>query len=328
METSKKKLISVIVPVYNVEEYLDVCVQSIIQQTYQNLEIILVDDGSLDRSSEKCDEWSRKDTRILVIHKENGGLSAARNTGIEMAKGEYISFIDSDDFIEKDMLDTMLSAAQRFNAEIVCCGRKRMISKDVKIPLHCLDAEKVYNKEQAMKEVLLGRDIEEAAWDKLYKAELFLDIRYPEGEINEDIPVIGPLLSKCTKVVHVGKPFYNYRVNQNSITKSQYSEKKSVYLEHMQQVYLYFMTNYPQLRKEVEYFLARYAYAVLLDMEMDKKIVKKFQKDYQEYKRILSKNYKTYFNDKTLTHKTRMQVRLILAGLYGPLIRAKKSILK
>ena len=112
------------------------------------------------------------------------------------------------------MYTTMVEAAERNSAEIVCCGRYLTISESIKVPRHCLDQEKIYTNEQAMKEVLLARDIEEAAWDKLYRAELFNDIRYPKGEINEDIVVIFPLLKLCNRIVHVGNPFYYYRVNK------------------------------------------------------------------------------------------------------------------
>ena len=328
MGMPREAIISVIVPVYKVEEYLDECVRSIIEQTYQNLEIILVDDGSPDSCPKKCDKWAERDRRIRVIHKSNGGLSSARNAGIDIASGDYLSFVDSDDFIEKDMLRTMLLAAMDNEAEVVCCGRNLVLSSTNIKPMHCLDVVKVYTKEQAMKEVLLGNEIEEAAWDKLYKAELFSGIRYPEGEINEDIVVIGPILSKCNTIVHVGVPFYNYRVNKNGITKSLYNEKKSIYIKHMEQVENFFMSNYPQLEMAVHCFLARYAYASLLDMEMGKETIRDYKSDYNKYKIILSKNYKVLFAKKDISFKTRVQILLILMNLYGPMIRIKKRIAK
>ena len=115
--------LSVVIPVYNVEKYLDKCVESIVNQTFKDLEIILVDDGSTDESGKMCDEWTEKDTRIKVIHKINGGLSSARNAGIKQAKGEYISFIDSDDFVEQDMYATMVEALDRTGKDIASCGR-------------------------------------------------------------------------------------------------------------------------------------------------------------------------------------------------------------
>lgn len=320
--------ISVIVPVYKVEKYLNECVTSITNQTYQNMEIILVDDGSPDNCPEMCDSWAQKDNRITVIHKTNGGLSSARNAGIDIATGKYLSFVDSDDTIEKDMLKTMFLAAQKYNAEIVCCGRKLIVSENDIRPMHCILGEKIYTSEEAMSEVLLGRDIEEAAWDKLYRAELFQNIRYPVGEINEDIPIIGPLLSQCHIIVHVGKAFYNYRLNPNSITKSCYTEKKSVYLKHMQQVQQYVSEHFPRLNNETEFFLARYAYAALLEMEMNEQTVQNYKKDYKNYKKILSQNYHTYCKSEMLSLKTRVQSQLILWGLYGPILRAKKRIVK
>ena len=304
MGMPRETIISVIVPVYKVEEYLDECVRSIIEQTYQNLEIILVDDGSPDSCPKKCDKWAEKDRRIRVIHKSNGGLSSARNAGIDIASGDYLSFVDSDDFIEKDMLRTMLLAAMDNEAEVVCCGRNLVLSSTNIKPMHCLDVVKVYTKEQ------------------------FSGIRYPEGEINEDIVVIGPILSKCNTIVHVGVPFYNYRVNKNGITKSLYNEKKSIYIKHMEQVENFFMSNYPQLEMAVHCFLARYAYASLLDMEMGKETIRDYKSDYNKYKIILSKNYKVLFAKKDISFKTRVQILLILMNLYGPMIRIKKRIAK
>ena len=114
--------VSIIVPVYNVEKYLDKCIESIVNQTYRNIEIILVDDGSPDKCPEICNEWAKKDDRIKVIHKENGGLSSARNAALEIAQGDYITFVDSDDWIENDMIQSMLTCAAKNDADIVCCG--------------------------------------------------------------------------------------------------------------------------------------------------------------------------------------------------------------
>ena len=326
MGKENNPLISVIIPIYKVEKYLDSCICSIVNQDYQNLDIILVDDGSPDMCPKLCDQWKTRDSRIRVIHKKNGGLSSARNAGIIIAKGKYLSFVDSDDYIGQGMYTTMVEAAERNSAEIVCCGRYLTISESIKVPRHCLDQEKIYTNEQAMKEVLLARDIEEAAWDTLYRAELFNDIRYPKGEINEDIVVIFPLLKLCNRIVHVGNPFYYYRVNKNSITKSGYNEKKYIYLKHIQQVKAYITLNYPKLETELRCFMARYSYAELLDMENDKKIIQKFKNDYVQYKSILLHTFKSYISLGELSFKDRTQVLLILLGIYGPLIRTKKKL--
>ena len=220
----------------------------------------------------------------------------------------------------------MVEAAERNSAEIVCCGRYLTISESIKVSMHCLKEEKVYTNEQAVREILLAREIEEAAWDKLYRIELFSNIRYPEGEINEDIVVIFPLLKLCNKIVHVGTPFYYYRVNKNGITKSGYNAKKNVYLKHMQQVKDYIMTNYSKLENELKCFMARYSYAELLDMENDKKIIQKFKNEYIQYKEILSHTFIPYLTLGELSFKDRMQVILILIGIYGPLIRKKRNL--
>lgn len=325
MKKQENSLISVIIPIYNVEKYLEDCISSVVNQSYTNLEILLIDDGSRDSCPCICDYWAKKDSRIKVIHKKNGGLSSARNEGITIATGKYLSFVDSDDYIEPDMLRTMVEAAERNTAEMVCCGRLLVLANGEKKRMHCLEDEKLYTSEQAIKEILMGRDIEEAAWDKLYLKKLFTNIRYPEGEINEDIVVIGPLIEKCNCIVHVGDPFYNYRVNENSITKSKYNSKKSIYLKHMQQVEEYVLSTYKEMNKELSCFLARYAYAELLDMEIDKKIIVQFKSDYCEYKKKLYENCKEYLKADLLSFKDKIQILLILMGLYGALIRVKKK---
>ena len=193
-------IISVVVPIYNVEPYLSTCIESIVNQTYNNLEIILVDDGSPDNCPQICDQWAGKDKRIVVIHKKNGGLSDARNAGINIAKGQYISFIDSDDYIEPTLYEKMLQAIINTGAEIACCGRY-VIDNDKQVlrTCHVMNGINKFDVESALREMLYANCIEEAAWDKLYKIDLFDNIRYPVGEINEDIVTTPLLFDKCSK---------------------------------------------------------------------------------------------------------------------------------
>ena len=161
-------LLSVIVPVYNVEPFLDKCVQSIADQTYKELEIILVDDGSTDNSPKMCGLWSQKDNRIKVIHKKNGGLSSARNAGIDIAQGEVLSFVDSDDFIEPDMYETMITALQDSGKDIACCGRIVDLWGEREKREFSISEPKVYSRDEAIKEVLCLNNIDVAAWDKIH----------------------------------------------------------------------------------------------------------------------------------------------------------------
>lgn len=211
------KKVSVIIPVYNVEKYLEECIESVLKQTYKNLEIILVDDGSKDNSGNICDEYAKKDERIKVIHKTNGGLSDARNAGIDIAKGEYITFLDSDDFIEEDMYEFLVKNIEKANADISVC-QVYYVYKDSKQTTHTPDVYLEMNSCDAIKYVNMLGYYTVAAYDKLYKREIFEGIRYPVGKVNEDWYVICEVFDKANKIVYSSEPKYNYRKRKGSIT--------------------------------------------------------------------------------------------------------------
>lgn len=221
-----KPLISIVVPVYNVEKYVQKCIESIINQTYKNLEILLIDDGSSDSSGKICDEMAKKDSRIIVIHNENGGASVARNTGIRMAKGEYIGFVDSDDYIEPDMYQKLITANIRYGAQVSMCGRFcEKEGTDESYELFTTN-KKVMTAQGAVHNLLLQRESDSAPWDKLCKAELFKNVRYPVGVIHEDLSVIVRLLAQSTNVVHVGIPLYHYNIRKGSTCTQPFSVRR------------------------------------------------------------------------------------------------------
>ena len=206
--------ISVIIPVYNVGKYLKRCIDSIIQQNYDNLEIILVDDGSSDNSGKICDEYAVIDKRIIVIHKSNGGLSDARNRGLDICTGKYISFVDSDDWIEKDFYKFAVNNLGEndlliFDYYLTDGKNKKCIntlSKSCKLTVgECLLE-------------LSKANIQSYAWNKLYKRELFLSIRFPKGRNYEDQAIMHLIVHNCNRIKYFNKAFYNYYQNQNSIT--------------------------------------------------------------------------------------------------------------
>lgn len=189
--------ISVIVPVYKVEPYLSRCLDSIINQTYRNLEIILVDDGSPDHCGEICDEYARQDSRIRVIHKSNGGLSDARNHGIDVATGDYIAFVDSDDYVTTDMYEKMLARLEFDNSDMVVCNYYRFDEGSVPPEYGYINLpDRVLSKDEAFDFYLqIGGDYV-SAWNKLYKRGIFADLRYPTGKIYEDTFVICEVLNR------------------------------------------------------------------------------------------------------------------------------------
>ena len=212
-------LISVIVPVYKVEKYLDRCVSSIINQTYKNLEIILVDDGSPDDCPQKCDEWAKKDLRIRVIHKENGGLSSARNAALDIARGDYIGFVDSDDYIALDMYEKLVGILNTCKADIVVLGcnkvdeNRNIISSTEKI-IECeLTAE------NALKE-LLKANINNYMCNKIFKSVIFKEIRFPENRLWEDMAICYKLFSFSKKIYCYPEEMYFYFMRAGGISKN------------------------------------------------------------------------------------------------------------
>lgn len=212
-------LISVIIPVYNVEKYLNKCVESVLNQTYKNLQIILVDDGSTDLSGAICDEYKQKDNRIEVIHKINGGLSSARNAGMKLAKGEFISFIDSDDWLELTFYEKMKNFIEEHSIDIVMCGAKIIRDNShVEDRFMYFENNCLINRNEAL-EMIFKDKIGSQVWCKLAKKDLWNDVEFPEGRIYEDIPVTYKLFVKSTSNIgFIAEPLYNYVLHGNSIS--------------------------------------------------------------------------------------------------------------
>lgn len=217
--------ISVIVPVYNVEKYLNKCVDSIINQTFKDIEIILVDDGSTDSSPKICDDYTKVDSRIKVVHQKNSGLSAARNTGIRQSSGKYLAFIDSDDYISKDFCEILYNSITKEKADVSCINLET-VREDGYVIVTTNDKDKlqsnykkyVYNKKQILKEILLRKKIDSRVCTKLYKRELFNNCMFKEGTSYEDILFMYELSKSLNKVVYVNKICYSYLKRRNSIT--------------------------------------------------------------------------------------------------------------
>ena len=214
MET---ELISVIVPVYNVERYLRRCVDSILHQTYRNLEVLLVDDGSTDASGAICDEYAAQEERVTAVHQKNGGLSAARNAGLERAQGTYLCFVDSDDFLDSRMLETLCRDLQEKDADVAVVGfrmferEEELAPAELAVPVQCMTGR------EAIRNTLVSDELGDFAWNKLYKRELFRDIRYPLGRMMEDQGTTYRIFQQCSKVVYRPVPLYYYYQRPDSI---------------------------------------------------------------------------------------------------------------
>lgn len=221
-----KPLVSVIVPVYNSELWLENSVSSILNQSYENLEVLLIDDGSTDRSAALCDEFCCLDQRVRVYHKGNGGQATARNLALRKAKGDYIGFVDSDDWIDSNMYSTLVEYAMHTKADIVVCGRNNVTPGGERIQsLFSCDETRVWDTHEALKRFFLYDDIDGSSCDKLFSRKVLESLEYPVGLICEDLPFIYRAIQRAEKIVHVGKPLYNYVQRIGSTSHSSFSKK-------------------------------------------------------------------------------------------------------
>ena len=297
-------LISVIVPIYKVEAYLDQCVASIAAQTHRNLEIILVDDGSPDNCGAMCDAWAEKDRRIRVIHKENGGLSDARNAGIEAAAGDYIAFVDSDDWIEPEMYEKMLAALKRENADLCACGiRSCFPDRDVR--WGCMEYA-AGGPEEFL--ALLYRDaaFPAAAWNKLCRRELWRALRFPVGKICEDAFTTYLLVHQARRTVQIPEALYCYRIRQNSIMTSAFSAKRMHEEEAWRSNYRFIRQHYPKLGKAAFDFYLQKVSGLIRAIPREKR--GEFAREYGMLHGILKKNlaYAAFCSQLALKHRVKL----------------------
>lgn len=249
--------ISVIVPIYKVEQYLNRCIESIVNQTYRNLEIILVDDGSPDQCPKMCDDWAEKDARIVVIHKENGGLSDARNAGMKIATGEYIFFVDSDDWIHRETLEILILYQKEQNANVVECKALPVDSEflDKKVVKEELQLQE-FNSQGAMTALLRENPLKQTVWNKLYKRELIQDIFFEVGKYHEDEFWTYQVFDKVTKLIYVDVQLYYYFQRSDSIMGQAFSLKRLDAIEGRYRRLELIKDKYPELVSEAKENLA------------------------------------------------------------------------
>lgn len=238
-------LITVVLPIYNVAKWLDTCIQSIVKQTYRNLQIILVDDGSTDESPAICEHWAAKDSRINVVHQRNAGLSAARNTGLRLRKGEYICFVDSDDYVEYEYVEHMLNTARTEHADMVVCNVRKE-DENGNAPAGEADPDfetKTLANRQYLAYALQSSWKHIVAWNKLYKSEIWDDLTYPVGKIHEDEFVFAQLVARCHRVACINDVLYHYVQHDGSIMSKKYSIKNLDKIEALCQRLLFLDEN-------------------------------------------------------------------------------------
>lgn len=219
-------LISIIIPIYNVEEYLVKCIDSVVKQTYANIEIFLVEDGSPDSCGLICDKYARLDSRIKVIHKKNGGLSDARNVALDCATGEYIVFVDSDDYVNENYIKNLYDLVTKYSVNMAVTLPIEFIEGTIPISYPKKNAEKKLLKAEALVNMLTQKDFDNNAWAKIYHSSLFKDVRYPVGLIYEDVPTTYKLILASSGVAFSSQKDYFYLLRKNSIEGSPFSDKK------------------------------------------------------------------------------------------------------
>lgn len=318
--------ISVIVPVYNVEKYLDKCITSIIEQTFTDFELILINDGSKDHSGSICDTYKEKDSRIKVIHQVNAGLSAARNVGIELSKGKYITFVDSDDFIHYKMLEVLYKNIQEYQADVSLCEHQLVYEDqgENKLNIAVNNNITLYTNIESIKEILVkGQKSIIVSWSKLYKRSLFSGIRFPEGKFHEDEFVTYKLLYKSSCIIATGAKLYYYLQRSNSITGSTFNLKRLDRLEALEETVLFFLE---ENNKELAYLAEfRYLYHIQIayyrvkyemnNMDVMNKLKKQYDQKYIEF----TKNTMNYISFKK---SILLRFFYILPNVYCRIVRA------
>ncbi|MBR5118992.1 MAG: glycosyltransferase family 2 protein [Muribaculaceae bacterium] len=229
-------MVSVIIPIYNVQDYLARCVDSVLAQTYTDLEIILVDDGSHDTSGDICDEYDIKYRNIRVIHKTNGGLSDARNAGLDVAQGQYVTFIDGDDYVHPNFVEALLNTINTTGAQIAVCTWQELKDGDTPRKVNVEKARcKIYSQEEAINTVFYQGELNNSACSRLFETQLFKDLRFPEGALYEDLAIIYPLLRKVEKVALLKAPMYYYMHRAGSIITTM-SLRRTQVLDHLEKL--------------------------------------------------------------------------------------------
>jgi len=243
-------LITVVVPVYNVKNFLEKCVDSIIDQTYKNIEILLIDDGSSDGSESICDEYAINDSRVRSFHKQNGGLADARNYGIDRAQGKYITFVDSDDWIDQDFLELLYNSINDKNAEIsVCDFRFCYDGQSIPDRNWINSTSEVLDTESALNTMIYANKFASHATNKMYLSSLFKDIRFPKGKYYEDLFTIYKIVARAHKVVYINAPKYNYCIRMNSISTSTFSLHHMDYIEASQNIVNFCIDKHPKCQR-------------------------------------------------------------------------------
>lgn len=311
-QDANNSLVSVIIPVYNVERFLSDCLASVSRQTYKNIDIILVDDGSTDCSGKTCDEYAKAENRAVVIHQENMGLSGARNTGINHAKGNYITFIDSDDMIAENFIEILYESLIQSGSDIAVSDYCRISEDEHSDDSHCYNARGtssiIFNNADAIKAVY-GKEhhgMQYIVCGKLYLKDLFItnDVRFPVGKIHEDTFITYKVLYSAEKICYIDEPLYLYRVRKGSIMNSGFSKKSLVKFEAIQEECNFFWNHdEPKLYSLAFFNLLFEKKNTIREMVNDKKIGRK---EIRQFAASIREDIKGYEGKRAMPLKKRL----------------------
>lgn len=302
--------VSVIIPVYNVAEYLPKCLDTVIAQTHSNLEIIVVDDGSSDGSSFICDEYAAKDSRIIVVHKENGGVSSARNVGLDIASGEWIGWVDPDDWVELDMFEYLVENTSAFDADIVVCGRQ--LEYPDRSEAYTFEQQILMDRETAISVLLENEIMRNYLWDKLWKRSLFSDIRFPEGRTYEDIAVLHRLFERAECVCCLPQIKYHYWQRDNGIVNNISLKNRINYYLAAEQRYSEMKDEWPQFRGLLEGQCVAAAIGIWASYLKNTRAVReRYYNQIKEISGFAKAHYRQALNNMSLGPTGRLVVRVI-----------------
>lgn len=326
VEMNKQPLISLIVPVYNVSKYLDRCLTSIVEQSYKNIEILLIDDGSTDDSGTKCDEWSKKDSRIKVIHKLNGGLSSARNVGLCNMTGSYIMFVDSDDIISRDIVSSLYKTCVKHSAEISICDVVHIF--DELTPKFQNETKVLeFTVQDAICEMWYQISFLPSAWAKLYKREVFQSIKFTEGLLFEDIDIMHEVFWSAQKIVFTNAKLYGYVHREGSITTKEFSKKDIDILVIVKKMLAFVADKSDNLKNAAESYAISASFRVYLNVPKEK--TAEYEVELEEAKEYLNQYGKKVLKDKKVRKKNKVAILLylsckpVLHSIYGRVNRWK-----
>lgn len=310
---NKNPKVSIIIPAYNIAPYLERCLESVRRQTYEKLQIMIIDDGSIDQTGKIADSYAEKDKRFHVIHKENRGVSAARKTGLEQAVGEYIGFVDGDDYIEPEMYEKLVDLAIEYDADIVHCGYQMVFPNRVDL-YYGTKQLKVQDTYTGVRDLLEGTQIEPGLVNKIYRHKLFKDIEYDENiVINEDLLLNYFLFHRSKKAVYTDVPYYHYMIRKNSASTSDWNEHKLLdplcVLERM-----YKQENNGELKRII---CNRYIYQlvklIIFQSDKQKFELQKYQKEFRrKLKKVLRK-----IDRKDISSKNYWMAKMALKCTWG-----------